>query len=127
MPAEQNGLGFAYQETTEGAGSKSAGTRGLLTFNGLPVLGFRSQQLRTPIGSFFYAESEFLWESQGWFPMDEITINETQIRISDQDLLNGNYTGARRRGTPENWCYAPQMDTWYDPIKITGINLKQEK
>lgn len=121
VPAEQNGMGFAYQETTEGAGSKSAGTRGLLTFNGLPVLGFGGQQLKTPIGSYFYAESKFLWESQGWFPMHEIAVKEIQTPISAQDLQTGSYTGARRRDTPEDWCYAPQLDTWFDPRKITGI------
>lgn len=120
VPAEQNSMGFAYQETTENAGSKSAGSRGLLTFNGLPVLGFRSQQLRTPIGSYFYVESEFLWEPQGWFPIDDILFKEVQIHISDQDLLNGSYMGARRRDTPKDWCYAPQLDTWFDPRKITG-------
>ncbi|MDD4930244.1 MAG: hypothetical protein PHP85_13340 [Gallionella sp.] len=127
IPAEQNAMGFAYQETMENAGSKSAGVRGQLTFNGFPVLGFRSQQLRTPIGSYFYAESELLWEPQGWFPMDEIAVKEIRMRISDQDLLRGSYTGPRRKNTPEDWCYAPQMDTWFAPRKITGITRQQDK
>lgn len=107
--------GYAYVEEIENPGSKSAGVRGLLTFNHLRLRGYAGRQLRTPIGSFHYLESQMLWEPQGWFPMADIPVKTADEMIDGSALISGSYKGVLRVGTPEDWCYDPGHDTWYAP------------
>lgn len=109
---------FAYAEVIENPGSKSAGARGVLTFNGAPLRGYDGRQLRTPIGSFYYIDSQYLWETRGWFPMADIPIEAVDEMIDIDDLHTGFYEGALRVGTPKDWCYDPGGDTWYDPERL---------
>lgn len=112
---KKNPGGYAYVEEIENPGSKSAGVRGLLTFNRLWLRGYAGQQLRTPIGSFHYLESQLLWEPQGWFPMADIPVKTADEMIDGSALISGSYKGVLRVGTPEDWCYDPGLDTWYAP------------
>lgn len=111
--------GFAYEETTANAGSKSAGSRGSLSFAGRPLLGYSFRQIRTPIGSFFYIESDRLWEPQGWFRIADIAVKSVDAMIPAAALAAGTYQGPRRVGTPGDWCYDLQRDAWFDPVQLT--------
>ena len=106
---------FAYAQEVENPGTRSAGVRGLLTFKGLRIRGYDGRRLRTPIGSFHYRESQLLWEPQGWFPNADIPFKAAEVRIDRAVLSSGSYKGERRIGTPEDWCYDPGVDTWYNP------------
>ena len=113
----KSAAGFSYLEKLENAGSKSAGVRGELRFQGR-LLQSTGGQIHTPIGSFHYVSSEFLWNPQGWFPMAAVPVHSTAERITPAMLQAGRYQGARREGTPETWCYLPLYDTWSDPLQL---------
>lgn len=105
---------FSYTEIVENPGSKSAGVRGELRYRGHlvpPEIG----QIKTPIGSYHYLTSALLWRPQGWFPAKEFSVGSTQDRITPTMLQAGRYSGPRRDGTPENWCYLPLENSWIDP------------
>jgi len=110
--------GFAYAETIANEGTKSAGVRGILSYDGVPLRGFPGR-IRTPIGSFWWVESERLWEAQGWFPTADIAVASVPEPITAAALATGSYRGALRLGTPKDWCYLPERDTWSDPKKLT--------
>lgn len=117
-PDNKTSDGFTYLETIDSAGSKSAGRRGTLLFNGNPLRAFPGQ-VKTPIGSFYFVSSELSWEPQGWFPVSDIVVQTTSATVSADALLAGSYQGARRAGTPADWCYVPELDTWFDPRQLT--------
>lgn len=114
---QQSAAGFSYVETLENPGSKSAGVRGELRFQGR-LLQSTGGQIQTPIGSYHYVSSEFLWNPQGWFPMAAVPVRSTAEGITPEMLKTGRYQGARREGTPETWCYLPLHDTWIDPLQL---------
>jgi hypothetical protein len=117
-PDKKTSTGFTYLETIDSPGSKSAGIRGTLLFNGNPLRAFPGQ-VKTPIGSFFFVNSALSWEPQGWFPVLDIVVQTTSAAVSADTLLAGSYKGARRAGTPVDWCYVPELDTWFDPRQLT--------
>lgn len=121
QPAEssptKSASGFTYTETIDNPGSKSAGVRGNLHYNGqafLPGIG----QIKTPVGSYHYMTSDRLWDPQGWFPVPEFQISTTSDPITPAMLQNGRYQGAFRAGTPETWCYLPLEDAWVAPQQL---------
>jgi hypothetical protein len=107
---------FFYTQATEGKGSKSAGERGILLFNNQPLQWVGT--LKTPIGTFFFTSSNRLWEPQGWFPADDVNVQDTAIPVTREDLAKGSYEGPRRAGTPTDWCYSPETKTWYAPERL---------
>jgi hypothetical protein len=107
---------FNYQEATAGKRSKSAGERGILLFNNKPLQWVGT--LKTPIGTFFFTSSNKLWEPQGWFPTDDVKVDDTGIAVTRADLAKGSYEGPRRAGTPSDWCYSPEMKTWFAPERL---------
>lgn len=109
--------GFSYTEHIENEGSRSAGARGELRYQGHPVppgIG----QIKTPIGSYHHLTSALLWRPQGWFPTEDFPVGSTTDRITADMLQAGRYQGAHRAGTPENWCYLPLEDAWIDPKQL---------
>jgi hypothetical protein len=104
---------FVYKEAMFGMGSKSAGERGILLFNNKPLQWVGT--LKTPIGTFFFTSSDRLWDPQGWFPADDVKVQDTGIAVTRDDLAKGSYEGPRRAGTPTEWCYWPETKTWYAP------------
>ena len=111
---QKSGMGFTYYEMVENPGSKSAGIRGILLFNDLPInrdIG----DIRTPIGSFTYIRSNLLFRPQGWFPIKDIIAPNTTESITTDMRLKGSYPGSMRIGTPDNWCYLPRLGIWSDP------------
>ena len=107
---------FFYTQATVGKGSKSAGERGILLYNNKPMQW--PGALKTPIGTFFYTNSDRLWEAQGWFPMGDANVQDTAIPVTAADLAKGSYEGPRRAGTPTEWCYSPETKTWYAPEQL---------
>ncbi len=107
---------FFYTQATAGKGSKSAGERGILLFNNKPMQWVGT--LKTPIGTFFFTSSNRLWDPQGWFPADEVNVQDTGISVTRADLAKGSYEGPRRAGTPSDWCYSPETKTWYAPQQL---------
>jgi len=107
---------FIYQEAMFGMGSKSAGERGILLYNNKPLQWIGT--LKTPIGSFFFTGGSRLWDPQGWFPADDVKVQDTGISITRDDLAKGSYEGPRRAGTPSEWCYSPETKTWYAPQNL---------
>lgn len=111
---EKSGMGFKYYEKVENPGTRSAGVRGVLLYQGhylKPVAG----DIKTPIGSFTYIESPLLFKPQGWFPTQDIIVTNTSEPISAEMLQKGQYKGALRVGTPDDWCYIAATDTWMAP------------
>ncbi len=104
---------FVYTQGVEGKGSKSAGERGALFYNNKPMQW--PGTLKTPIGTFFHTSSDLLWEPQGWFPAEDISVPNSGISVTRADLAKGSYEGPRRAGTPTEWCYSPEAKTWYAP------------
>jgi hypothetical protein len=117
--AASTDAGFSYRAWTANEGSKSAGPRGALQFKGLAITIDVPVRLKTPIGSFYHASSVLAWKPQGWFRVDDIPIKESVVPFAATDLLKGSYVGARRVGTPTEWCYVPEMDTWFEPLQLT--------
>lgn len=107
---------FFYTQSTEGQGSKSAGDRGILLYNNKPIQSVGS--LKTPIGTFFYISSTRLWEAQGWFPTNDVNVHDTALPVTGADLTKGSYEGSRRSATPSDWCYSPELNTWYAPEQL---------
>jgi hypothetical protein len=107
---------FVYRQFVAGAGTKSAGLRGTLLYEGRPLQ--HTGTLRTPIGTFHYVAGNLPWHPQGWFPADEITVRDSAVSIDPAELKKGRYTGPRKAGTPSDWCYAPDEDTWYSPAQL---------
>jgi len=104
---------FVYKESIANKGSKSAGFRGVLLHNDKPLMEVGT--LKTPIGTFNAVSFDKLWEAQGWLPADDIATKDTAAPVSEADLKKGNYTGARKAGTPSDWCYSPVLDMWFLP------------
>jgi len=112
---------FTYRQETAARGSKSAGERGILLLNGLPVPGRPGEHLLTRIGTFYYIEpGQLSWEPSGWFPGDDAKVDDTVLPLQPADLKKGHYTGPRRTGTPADWCYSPETNTWYSPERLLG-------
>jgi len=107
---------FVYKEAMFGVGSKSAGERGILLFNNKPMQWFGT--LKTPIGTFFFTGGSRLWDPQGWFPAQDVIVEDTAIAVTRADLAKGSYEGSRRAGTPSDWCYSPETKTWYAPERF---------
>jgi hypothetical protein len=107
---------FIYKEAMFGTGSKSAGERGILLFNNKPMQWFGI--LKTPIGTFFFTGGSRLWDPQGWFPAEEVNVQDTGISVTRDDIKKGSYEGPRRAGTPSDWCYSPETKTWYAPQQL---------
>ncbi|MDR3494557.1 MAG: hypothetical protein P4L82_08135 [Ancalomicrobiaceae bacterium] len=108
--------GFLYRETIVAKGSKSAGLRGELSYDGKPLT--QGGLLVTPIGSFHHVQASQLWQPQGWFPAKAAAVKVSATPIAADALQKGAYQGAKRFGTPSNWCYAPQLDTWFAPERL---------
>jgi len=109
---------FTYELGTSAKGSKSAGERGVLTYNGRPIPA-GAGSLKTPIGSFTSASGNMLWEPQGWFPTEEeINVEDSVASFRKADREHGNYTGPRKAGTPTEWCYIPETKTWSAPERL---------
>jgi hypothetical protein len=104
---------FIYKQAIAGKGSKSAGERGILLFNNKPLQWVGT--LKTPIGTFFFTSSDRLWEPQGWFPAKDVNVEDTGIAVTSVDITKGSYEGPRRAATPSDWCYSPEMKTWFAP------------
>ncbi len=113
------GSDWTYSNEVANAGSRSAGERGVLSFGGSAIRGYPSQQLRTPIGSFWYVESQLLWDPQGWFPIGDIAVKSADLPLAPDALAKGSYRGPKRSGTPEDWCYDPGQDSWLAPSQLT--------
>lgn len=114
---ETTGMGFKYYEKVENPGTRSAGVRGVLLYQGHylePVGG----DIKTPIGSFSYIQSPLLFKPQGWFPTQNIVVANTTEPVSAEMLQKGQYKGARRVGTPDDWCYIVATDSWIAPNLI---------
>jgi hypothetical protein len=107
---------FIYTQATAGKGSKSAGERGILLYNNKPMRWVGT--LKTPIGTFFFTSSNKLWDPQGWFPADDVSVQDTGIAVTRADLTKGSYEGPRRAGTPSDWCYSQETKIWYAPEKL---------
>jgi len=107
---------FFYKQAIDAKGSKSAGERGILLFNNQPLQWVGT--LKTPIGTFFYVASDKLWEPQGWFPEDDAYVKDTFTPVPLANLVKGSYEGQRRAGTPTDWCYSPETNTWYAPERL---------
>jgi hypothetical protein len=107
---------FIYKQWIAAKGSKSAGERGTLLFNNKPMQWVGT--LKTPIGTFFYTSSNRLWDPQGWFPADDVNVQDTGMAVTRDDIKKGSYEGPRRAGTPTDWCYSPETKTWYAPERL---------
>lgn len=107
---------FIYMQKTAAAGSKSAGTRGVLLLKDMPIPGSPGRRLLTRIGSFTYIEpGQKPWEASGWFPSETIPVEDTALAFSPDDLKKNSYKGPRRAGSPTDWCYDPDTNMWYSP------------
>lgn len=115
---EKSGMGFTYYEKMDNAGSKSAGVRGVLRFNGHNIRP-STDYIKTPIGSFHYVESNLPWKPQGWFPMEDIVAPNSPEPVTDEMLQKGSYAGGSRTGTPADWCYLTTSNQWIDPRQLT--------
>ena len=115
-PGDSGAGVFVYRQWVEAEGTRSAGERGELLYEGTPLRG--SGILKTPIGTFSFARSDRLWEPQGWFPIRDLTTEDSAVSIDPQALSKGSYPGPKRVGTPADWCYAPEMDVWFAPGRL---------
>lgn len=104
---------FVYKQFIAGRGTKSAGLRGALLYEGLHLQ--RPGTLKTPIGTFHNQHADLPWHPQGWFPAEEVVVKDTAVSIDPTEVKKGFYKGPRKAGTPSDWCYAPDDDTWYSP------------
>lgn len=111
---EKSGMGFTHLQKTENPGSKSAGVRGVLLFEGLPIQQV-SGGIRTPIGSFTFLESNLLFRPQGWFPVADIVVPSSPESVTSEMLQKGSYSGGLRIGTPAEWCYLVASNLWINP------------
>lgn len=113
------GVGFTYTKTLENAGTKSAGVRGLLLYQGKRIRHVAGD-IKTPIGSFRYVHSPMLWHPSGWFRIKDLTVANIAEPVTPEMLRQGRYRGALRIGTPDNWCYLAGSNEWVDPEQLVA-------
>ncbi|MDR3494558.1 MAG: hypothetical protein P4L82_08140 [Ancalomicrobiaceae bacterium] len=109
---------FVYQQVMAGANTKNRGLRGTLFFNDKLVAG--TGGLKTPIGTFKFADGDLPWEDQGWFPTKDVETPDSGVSISADELKLGRYSGPRKLGTPADWCYLAGDGSWISPQRLVS-------
>ena len=123
-PTDAPSHDFHYRETIDNPDTRSAGRRGILTHKGRTLAGFPGR-LVTPIGTFAHHESPLLWRPQGWFPTESPALIHSARPFDASARQSGRYTGPRRSGTPPDWVYLPEQDTWLDPAQLATRSIPQ--
>lgn len=107
---------YTYIESIANKGSRSAGWRGKLLYNGRAIRTY--SEMRVPLGTFYEANTSQLWEPIGLFPGKDAPVKNTTLAITNEELEKGSYKGPRKVGTPSDWCYVPFMELWISPDKL---------